>query len=100
MKMKLATTVLTAVLLCGCSPGNLDYVKEESKEIWNSVGYEIVGYEGYQWGFWGFNTYGGARVWYRVDQIEDNGITYTGYLQRWGDEIHVYGPKAIDAIRP
>jgi len=98
--MKLTSVLLSACLLTGCSSSNLDYVKENAEKTWSQVNYNIVGYEGYQWGKWGFRGYGGARVWYRLEQIPDNGITYTGYLQQWGDEIHIYGPTAIDAIKP
>ena len=98
--MKLATVLLSTLLTVGCSSGNLEEVKNKAEETFESVGFEVVGYEGFQWGFWGFNTYGGANVWYRLNKIPDNGISYTGYIQRWGDEYHVYGPKATDAIKP
>lgn len=87
-------------LTMGCSSGNLDYVKAHAPEKWKQQGFDIVDYEGFQWGFWGIGQYGGAHVWYRLRKIPDNGITYSGYIQRWGDELHVYGPNAIDAIRP
>ena len=92
--------ILFALSLTGCTSGNLDYVKDRAEARWKDYGMEVVTYEGFQWGFWGLNSYGGAHVWYRLRQIPDNGITYTGYLQRWGDELHIYGPKAIDAIKP
>lgn len=81
------------------SSGNLDYVKEHANETWERYGFKVIAYEGYQWGFFGHNSYGGAKVWYRLER-PDNTITYTGSLQRWGDEIHIYGPIAIDAIKP
>ncbi len=81
------------------SPGNLSYVKWAANETWQAAGFEIVGYEGYQWGGWGYNDYGGARVWYIVRK-PDSGIRYNGYLQRWGNEIHIYNLRAIDAIGP
>lgn len=93
--------VICISFLTGCGSGNLDYVKERGPEKWKEVGFEVVGYEGFQWVFWGFNSYGGAKVWWNLRRmLEGNNITYTGCLQRWGDEIHVYGPDAIDAIRP
>lgn len=100
--MKRAIIFSFVLLLIGCSSGNLEHVKDRAEERWKSQGFEIVDYAGYQWGklgFWGIK-YGGAKVWYRLMKIPDNGITYSGFLQRWGNEIHVYGPKAIDAIRP
>ena len=86
--------------LYGCSSGNLDHVKEHGPEKWNEIGFQVVGYEGFEWGFWGLNHYGGAEVWWRLKRIPDNGISYTGYIQRWGNELHVFGPTATDAIRP
>lgn len=94
------STLLLLSILTGCSSGNLDYVKQHADQRWKEYGMNVVSYEGYNWGFWGFNSYGGAEVWYRLRQIPDNGITYTGFLYRWGDEIHIYGPKALDAIKP
>ena len=98
----IATIVIGLVLgqiYIGPNSNNLEDVKNNAKTTWNSIGFEIVGYEGYQWGF-GYGDYGGANVWYNLSKIPDNGITYTGYLVKWGNEYHVYGPTAIDAIRP
>ena len=94
--------VVILLLVQTCSSGNLDYVKERADDRWRAQGFEAVDYEGYSWGMfgrWG-NPYGGAHIWHRLKKIPDNGITYSGSIQRWGDELHIYGPKAIDAIRP
>lgn len=106
--MRYVTTIVLAlvVALLLTSLGlfnstNLDYVKARSEARWREMGYEPVAYEGWQYGSGLiFTSYGGAKVWYRLRNVPDNGITYQGYLQRWGDELHVYGPKAIDAIKP
>ena len=95
--------LMIAAMACSmvaCSSGNLDNVKDNAVEVFKNIDYEVVGYEGFHWGFWGFNSYGGAKVWYRLDKIPDNGISYTGYIQQWGDEFHIYGPWATDAIKP
>lgn len=91
---------IAVLILTGCSSGNLEYTKESACAQWKRVGYECVGYEGFQWGFWGFNDYGGAYVWHTLRRTEAPGIIYTGAIQRWGNEYHVYGPTAIDAIKP
>ncbi len=99
---KLFAAITAAALLQGCSSSNLDYVKERGEARWREYGMEPIAYEGYQWGAvvpWS-TTYGGAKVWWRLKAVPDNGITYSGHLQRWGDELHIYGPVAIDAIRP
>lgn len=78
---------------------NLEYVKEHADDKWRSTGFEIQGYDGYNFGS-GYGVYGGAEVWYFLKKLPDNGITYAGYLQRWGDEVHTYDVQAIDAIKP
>lgn len=85
---------------CIGSSANLNYVKDRAEGVWTEQGFDVVAYEGYQWGSGGWGTrYGGARVWYRLRKPGNN-ITYSGFLRRWGDEIHVYGPTAVDAIAP
>lgn len=97
--MKRVIAILS-VLLGGCSYANLDDMKAQACGKWASVGFECVGYDGFQWGITYFHpSYGGAKVWHYIKRKEAPGIIYTGYVQRWGDEIHVYGPHAIDALR-
>jgi len=98
------TTVIIAIILCllslSCSDANKEYVKSRAEQRWLEAGYKVIGYEGHQWGF-GIGPYGGAQVWYQLETIKPNGVRYSGYLQRWGDEpLQMYGPKAIDAIKP
>lgn len=101
MRFILVITALVALFFGSCNPSNKDYVKASAAEKWRAQGFEVVDYEGYQWG-WGIRgtNYGGAQVWHRLKKVPDNGITYSGYIQRWGDELHVYGPFAADAIKP
>lgn len=100
MKIGVLAIVCIAMLGSGCSKGNLDYVKENAEARWLDNGFEVIGYDGWQRGFWGFGDHGGAKVWYRLRNIEDNGVTYKGLLWRWGDELHIYNVKAVDAIQP
>ena len=96
---KLFITICLALFLSSCGYGNLDYVKDNAENRWNSQGFEVVGYDGFQWDFW-VGPYGGASVWYILKKTTDNGVIYSGALKRWGDEIHVYNVEAIDAIKP
>ena len=91
---------LLAVLLVGCSSGNLEDVKRHAPDVWKQAGYRVVGYAGYQWGFWGFTSYGGAEVWHTLVRPENPHVIYSGFIQRWGSEYHIYGPGAVDAISP
>lgn len=98
--MKKVFVLIALLALSGCSYINLDDVKDNAEARFDSLGFDIVGYDGFQWGF-GVGDYGGARVWYILKKKNDNsGITYGGALQRWGDEYHFYNLKAYDAIRP
>ena len=73
---------------------NLEYVQERAEARWQEVGYQVVAYDGYQRSMTLTASYGGARVWYTLRKA-DTDVMYTGFLRRWGDEIHVYGPRAI-----
>ena len=98
---KLFLLVTIVFLIEGCmSYSNLDYVKDNAEQRWKEMGFEIVGYDGFQWGFTPWPAYGGAKVWHVLKRIPDNGITYGGYLQRWGNEIHMCNMTAYDAIKP
>lgn len=100
MKTLIFNLTLIALLLIG-SPSNVSWLKERAADKWRAQGFEVVDYEGFKWGLGGYGTpYGGAEVWHRLRKVPDNGITYSGHLKRWGNEVHVYGPIAADAIQP
>jgi hypothetical protein len=86
---------LISFLVYGCVPKNIEYVKERHVEKWRKQGFECIDYDGWTGGF-GVGPYGGSAVWCRLRRIPDNGVIYDGYIQRWGDELHVYGPKPVD----
>lgn len=94
-------TLAFVMIPFGCS-ANKEYLMQSAEAKWKKQGFEIVDYEGFHYGSFGypFFPYGGAVVYYKLKKIPDNGITYSGGMQRWGfNEIHVYGPSAIDAIK-
>lgn len=90
-----------ASLLFVGSTQHKDFLKSAAADKWAAQGFEVVDYEGWQTGFGiPLTKYGGANVWHRLRKVPDNGITYSGSIKRWGDEIHVYGPQAVEAIPP
>ena len=99
MKTIVAIIAVAAVALTGCASANLKETKAAACDRWKEIGYKCQGYEGYQWGMWLGGSYGGARVWHTLKRDEAPGIIYTGSVQRWGDEYHIYGPTAVDAIK-
>ena len=103
-KRSILTAVLILVGQVGCNVAcytlgdrNVEWVKAHAPAAANQLGFEIVGYEGYQYGM----IFGGG-VWYTMRRkgngIKGNGITYQAMFARWGDEVHIYNLKAIDAI--
>ena len=90
--MRYLMITIMAILLTACTSMNKDDVQTHAQDVWNKQGFKIVAYEGFQWGSWGPFGYGGARVWHR---LERKGFMYSGYLVKWGDEYHVYGPKPL-----
>ncbi len=90
---------ICAFAISACGSWNVDYVKERSEDTWKSLGFQVVGYDGFLWST-GIGPYGGGDVWYVLKRIPDNGILYGGYLERWGDEVHMYSLRAYDAIKP
>ena len=79
----------------GCNSNNLEYVKKHGPDKWRSIGFEIAGYDGYQRRL-GYGTYGGAQVWWYLKRVPDTGLLYNGYIERWGDELHVYNLKPLE----
>lgn len=80
---------LSLLAATGCSR-NVDWVKERAETRWKELGYSEVVYEGYS-----LSPLCGGDVWYQVKRADSPGIVYSGYLCRWGDELHLYGPKVI-----
>ena len=92
--------ILVAVLaLTGCSSSNLDETKKNAKKAWGDMGFNVIGYEGYQYGFGIVGVkFGGAKVWYTLEKKGNTNTVYSGYLQRWGNEYHMYNIRSINAI--
>ena len=97
--MKTTATAVVVALTIGflwwAGYRNVDVTKANAASVWREAGYEITGYEGYQWA-----PLHGSAVWYIVRRTDRDGITYHGYLAKWGSEYHIYNLKAIDAIKP
>lgn len=91
--------LLCATLIIGSE--NKEWLQDKAAAKWQAQGFQVIDYQGYHWGLvMHGTTYGGASVYHMLKKIPDNGITYGGHVRRWGDEIHVYGLEAIDAVKP
>jgi hypothetical protein len=85
--------LLVILALGGCSKANVGDIKKHSAETWAANGFEVVGYEGYE--YTGLGRWGGC-VWYVVKR---GTTTYDGCISKWEDEYHVYNLKALDALK-
>ncbi len=94
----LALVAGSALLFSGCSAKHVPEIKANAEKTLAAAGYEIIGYEGFQYGGPGGNW--GGKVWYIVRRQGDNRVTYDACLSKWGDEYHIYALKALDAIKP
>lgn len=93
---RFGSALLLAVALSGCSAQYVDRIKTAAPKTFEQAGFEIIGYEGYEWT--GFGRWGGC-VWYTLKKQPDTGTTYHGCVSKWGNEYHIYNLRAIDAIR-
>ncbi len=94
MKKLVIVFAVCLVSFFGCSKKDLDVTKEVASDVFNKNGFELVAYEGYQYTIFPFS----AKVWFIVKRSDDPTI-YNCYLQKWGDEYHIYDIKALNAIR-
>lgn len=95
------TGVILFLFFGFCSNSNFDYVREHARKTLSDNGFEIIGYQGYQWGGQRFLSpvYGGSVVWYTVTHKDSPGIIYDLALQRQDEEtIGIYSIKALNAV--
>ena len=90
---KFIIAAIAVIILSGCSASNVDIIKQNAAKTFNSNGFEVVGYQGYEWA--GFGQWGGC-VWYTVKR---GTTTYDGCVSKWGDEFHIYSLTALDAVK-
>jgi hypothetical protein len=90
MKRLFVTLALLSLVGCGFVMDDAEWVKSRAESYYKERGFSVVGYQGYN--IWGT----GRCYWYTLRQRE---TTYESCLLKWGDELHEYGLKAIDALR-
>jgi hypothetical protein len=90
--MKYLISVIAGVALSACGfKDDADFVKPQAPQFYSERGFQILGYQGYN------ITTIGRCYWYSLQRGQ---IVYESCLMKWGDEIHEYSLKAIDAIKP
>ena len=86
-------TFILYVLVGTCE--RVDEIKEMAPADMESKNWEIMRYEGWQYG--SLNNHGG-KVWYHVKNKDDASIQYRVYVTLWGGELHyTYGqPEKLE----
>jgi hypothetical protein len=87
---KLMMVVVIVLSGCGWVKDDAAYIQERSEKYYEQRGFKVLGYQGYN--MWAI----GRCYWYT---LEKNGTTFESCLVRWGDEIHEYCLRAVDAIK-
>ena len=67
--------------------GNVEYIKAAAPSEMQGRGWEILRYEGYQFG--SFSRHGG-KVWYHVKDLNHSNTYYRVSVSMWGGELQFY----------
>ena len=73
-------------LTLGVFKGDVTYLKENGPAYLKSLGYEVLGYEGFQRGVWG------GKAWFLIRRPDAPEILYSCFLIERRGEIHFYYP--------
>lgn len=81
-----AIVLLLIYSLVGVST-RVDDIKSLAPSAIESRGWKILRYEGYEYGSWGRH---GGKVWYHVQDVNQDNIYYRVFITKWGNELHFY----------
>jgi uncharacterized protein YceK len=82
---KIIGVLVVIAFLSGCTT-QVNYLKEHGPKFLQSMGFEVIAYEGYQWGMFG------GKVWYQIRDPKNPNVRYSVWLIHRGGEIHFYMP--------
>lgn len=86
---------LLAYTIVGTS-GNVQEIKQRVPQEISSRGWEIMRYEGYQFGSWAQH---GGVCWYHVRNVDNHNIQYRVQVALWGGELQYYYGKPEELSR-
>lgn len=87
-----AGIIALAIVPNPLSSRNLDDIKAHAAETFKNDGFDVVGYQGYQ-----YSLCYGAELWYTVKR-PDSPVVYQGFLIKWGDEYHIYNLASLNKL--
>lgn len=99
MKTLINILAVIAFAVCcylgGCNYHRVDALKAEADSVFESSGFRVVAYEGYQIG----NPCSpGGKVWFVIERRSQPGVLYNCYISYWSGESHIYNLNAINAL--
>jgi len=77
---------IVAYTLIGTN-GNVDVIKQKAPQAIIERGWELMRYEGYQYGSWSKH---GGKVWYHVRDKQNPNIQYRVHVTMWNNELQFY----------
>lgn len=87
--MKWIAIILLAVLfIAGCAV-DIPMLQRVGPEYLASMGFRVIGYEGFQWCIWG------GKCWFLVTDPKYDNIRYSVFLIKRAGEIHLYSPGGV-----
>ncbi len=91
-----AIVILLAYSIVGTS-NHVEEIKQKAPQAISERGWEIIRYEGFQYGSWGNH---GGKVWYHVQNSENHNVQYRIYITQWNGELQfVYNkPEPLSRI--
>lgn len=97
MKALYILVIAFVIYVCVGTYERVDEIKALAPASIKERGWEILRYEGWQFG--SLQNHGG-KVWYHVRNIDDHDIQYRVFVTLWGGELHyTYGqPETLDRI--
>ena len=90
-------TILLGYSVIG-TDSRVEYIRDQAPREMKERNWEIMRYEGYQYGSWGNH---GGMVWYHVRNIDNHNIQYRVYVTKWNDELHWFynNPETLQRIQ-
>ncbi len=80
---RILASLFFIMLLASCT-NDIPYLKTNGKAYLESMGFEVIGYEGFQWGIFG------GKCWFLITDPRHKNIRYSVFLIERAGEINLY----------
>tara|TARA_R110000823_G_scaffold13509_4_gene44778 strand:+ start:1499 stop:1831 length:333 start_codon:yes stop_codon:yes gene_type:complete len=93
--------ITVVIVLIGYSvvgtDGKVNDIREKAPAEMSERNWEIIRYEGFEYGSWGNH---GGKVWYHVENIDNENIQYRVFVTIWNNELqwHYNEPEKLQRL--